>query len=296
MAGPALLILPIALVGAGLAAAAASAKKKQQQAESGTAPTSQGAAAGTASGAAAQAAGTTAQPAPGTGASALPADVETLIWAAMTSQNPETMRRVADQIAARFPMQASDLRAAAATIEAAQHAAAAAAAAAAGATAAAPPAAGPTGATAAAPPAAAPPAAAPPAAAPPAQQPPLAQMPQGTPVPTPSGQDPARVRAQKLALALSTAKKGTSSEPRALVQEFQLAERLNQSDGSYGSETALALADRYGIVPPKPLYWGKKGADYQTLVKDKNAYKAHLLNLAASDPQRGDEWRSAAKV
>jgi hypothetical protein len=32
------------------------------------------------------------------------------------------------------------------------------------------------------------------------------------------------------------------------------------------------------------------------LVNDKNAYSAHLLNLASTDPQRADEWRSAAKV
>jgi hypothetical protein len=98
---------------------------------------------------------------------------------------------------------------------------------------------------------------------------------------------------------LKTAKKGTASEPKAQVREFQLVERLAKADGSYGSETALALADRYRIVPPKPFYWGKskkEGGTYQTLVDDKNAYSAHLLNLATKDPQRADEWRSAAKV
>lgn len=113
-----------------------------------------------------------------------------------------------------------------------------------------------------------------------------------TPAPSQSGKD----LAARVTLALKTAKKGTASEPRALVQQFQTQERLSRTDGSYGSETGIAIADRYGIVPAKPLYWGKKGGDYSTLVADKNAYKAHLLNLAAKDPQRADEWRSAAAV
>jgi hypothetical protein len=99
-----------------------------------------------------------------------------------------------------------------------------------------------------------------------------------------------------LVLKLRSAKKGTASEPRADVQKFQTAERLARTDGSYGSETGIAIADRYGLVPPKPLYWGKKGGDYQTLVNDKKAWSAHMLNLAQQDPQRADEWRSAAKV
>jgi hypothetical protein len=99
-----------------------------------------------------------------------------------------------------------------------------------------------------------------------------------------------------MAKALRTAKKGTASEPRALVQAFQTQERLEQTDGSYGFETAMALADRYGIVPPKPFYWGKKGGPASLPAKQKQTYSAHLLVLASQDPQRADEWRAAAKV
>lgn len=108
-----------------------------------------------------------------------------------------------------------------------------------------------------------------------------------------------RVLAGKVALALkdsATSWKGTSREPKALVMQFQSQEALPRSDGSYGSETALALAERYSIVPPKPLYWGAKGGNYKTLVADKLAYQKRLAAIAVKDPQRSDEWALAAKV
>lgn len=126
---------------------------------------------------------------------------------------------------------------------------------------------------------------------------PMPQAPLATPV---TSSTPAtnggRALAADMAKALLVAKKGTSSEPRALVQAFQTQERLEQTDGSYGFETAMALADRYGIVPPKPLYWGKKGGAASLPAKQKQNYSAHLLVLASQDPQRADEWRAAAKV
>lgn len=106
----------------------------------------------------------------------------------------------------------------------------------------------------------------------------------------------AKSLAADMAKALLKAKKGTSSEPRALVQAFQTQERLDQNDGSYGYETALALADRYGIVPPKPLYWGKKGGPASLPAQQKASYSAHLMVLRSQDPQRADEWAAAAKV
>jgi hypothetical protein len=102
--------------------------------------------------------------------------------------------------------------------------------------------------------------------------------------------------AADLTKALKAGKKGTSSEPKALVQAFQKQENLDKQDGSYGYETALALADRYAIVPPKPMYWGEKGGAYDLVAKQKQAYSAHLLALASQDPQRADEWKAAAKV
>lgn len=119
-------------------------------------------------------------------------------------------------------------------------------------------------------------------------------------MPTIQAQPPAtnagKALAADVAKALLTAKKGTSSEPRALIQAFQTQERLEQTDGSYGPETALALADRYGIVPPKPLYWGKKGGPPSLPAQQKAAYSAHMLVLKSQDPQRADEWQAASKV
>jgi len=126
--------------------------------------------------------------------------------------------------------------------------------------------------------------------------------PQAATVPMPTVQpqaaptNSAKALAADMTKALLTAKKGTASEPRALVQAFQTQERLAQNDGSYGYETALALADNYGIVPPKPLYWGKKGGPASLPAQQKQAYSAHLMVLKSQDPQRADEWAAAAKV
>lgn len=302
MPSPLALIVPfgILLVGGGIAAAAS--KKKQQ--------------AGTPEGAAQAPAGTVAPSSPGAAATVaasgtIPADVQALIVAAITSQNPTTMRRAADQLQAKYPLQAADLRKAASDFEAAIAAAQAAGAGTAAAHQAAATAAQQIAAAAQAAsqaanvpgsPVAVPSPQATGTGAAGAGQPNISATPPLSPMPTPTTTAPPvtasadRLRAASLVVALKTAKKGTASEPRAKVQEFQLVERLSRTDGSYGSETAVALADKYGIVPPKPLYWGKKGGTYATLVADKNGYKAHLLNLAAKDPQRGDEWRSAAQV
>ncbi len=228
----------------------------------------------------------------------VPSDVQALILTSMASNNPETMRRAADSIAAKWPQQAADLRAAASALEGAialQQAAVAAA----------PALAAPAAqaaqvltqaaqaASQAGQPAGVPATTNVPTAAVPTAAPPQIAMPTPTAAPTPTA-DPNRLRAEALALKMKFAVKG--KEDKNAVKEFQTVERLPRTDGSYGTETALALADRYGIVPPKPLYYGKKGGDYQTLVKDKQQYSAHLLVLAQKDPQRADEWRAAAKV
>jgi hypothetical protein len=228
----------------------------------------------------------------------VPSDVQALILTSMASNNPETMRRAADSIAAKYPQQAADLRAAASALEGAialQQAAAVAA----------PAIAAPAAqaaqvltqaaqaASQAGQPAGVPATTNVPTPTVPTAAPPQIAMPTPTAAPTPAA-DPNRLRAEALALKMKFAVKG--KEDKATVKEFQTVERLPRTDGSYGSETATALADRYGIVPPKPLYWGKKGGDYQTLLKDKQQYSAHLLVLAQNDPQRADEWRAAAKV
>jgi hypothetical protein len=110
---------------------------------------------------------------------------------------------------------------------------------------------------------------------------------------------PERVLAGKVAAAMRTAKKNAASglpEPKSaadLVKQFQAAEKLARVDGAYGSETALSLAERYGIVPPAPLSWGKKGGNYKTLTDDKKLYKARLAKLQADDLPRKEEWQRA---
>lgn len=297
MAGPLVFLIPAGLLML-VGAAAAASKKKEQQAAGAAANAAANAVTpgpGTTGTAGAAGTTTTTKPPSGTGGSVAPvttpgagvaaqpaADIQQMVLAALQSGNPATMLRVAAAIEATYPEAAAELKQAAANIQAviAQQTAA-------GATAA-------TGTTAATP-----------AGVPAGTNVPTAAGTTGTPIaqmPTPQASippattDPNRARAGALVLALKTAKKGTASEPKAQVKEFQLIERLPRQDGSYGSETALAIADRYNMVPPKPLYWGKKGGDFATLTADKNQYSAHLLNLAAKDPQRADEWRSAAKV
>jgi hypothetical protein len=292
MAGPLVFLIPAGLLLLVGGAAAASKKKEKEQAASGAAA---GAAANAAANAVTPGPGTTGASTtsvkppvptasggivapvsvPGGGIAAQPVqDVQQMVLAALQSGNPATMLRVAAAIEAQYPDAARELKQAAANVQQviAQQAAA----------------------TPGAAPVAVPTTTNVPTTAAPGT--PSASMPVPQTSPMPAGTDPNRARAAALLLALKTAKKGTASEPRAQVREFQLVERLPRTDGSYGSETALALADRYNMVPPKPFYWGKKGGSYATLTADKNQYSTHLLNLASKDPQRADEWRSAAKV
>jgi hypothetical protein len=76
---------------------------------------------------------------------------------------------------------------------------------------------------------------------------------------------------------------------RDLVQDFQRAEGLNAT-GAYGPATALALVP-YGLVPPKPFYWPRKG-----LLHAKTAYRVTLLAQSKRDAQRADEWSAASNV
>jgi hypothetical protein len=104
---------------------------------------------------------------------------------------------------------------------------------------------------------------------------------------------PGKALASQLALALKFAKKGQSSEPVQLVKDFQAAEGLGV-DGHYDSNVAITLAKKYDIVPPQPpMYWGKKN-NYASIAPDKTNYRATLNALAASEPQRKDEWLKAA--
>lgn len=124
--------------------------------------------------------------------------------------------------------------------------------------------------------------------------------------PVEAGRGPAPDERKDLALqtarSLTTAKKG--SEDKALVERFQRSENQKRvlegrddginPDGRYGLATAYALGE-YGLVPPKPLYWGKAG-DWASVGKEKSAWKSWCLTNASNDPARAAEWTGASKV
>jgi hypothetical protein len=107
-----------------------------------------------------------------------------------------------------------------------------------------------------------------------------------------------RTLAGQVALSLRNAKKG--SEDKALVRRFQAQEGIVNSqgvnDGLYGTSTGLVLADKYDIVPPKPLYWGTKAGGYASLLSDKSSWRSAMMAHAKADPQRAEEWARAAAV
>lgn len=124
--------------------------------------------------------------------------------------------------------------------------------------------------------------------------------------PVEAGRGPAADARKQLALdvarMLTTSKKG--SEDRALVEKFQRSENQKRvldgrenglnPDGRYGLTTAYALSE-YGLVPPKPMYWGKDG-DWASVGKEKTEWKNWCLANATKDPARAAEWKGASKV
>jgi hypothetical protein len=103
---------------------------------------------------------------------------------------------------------------------------------------------------------------------------------------------PEVTRAQNLLLKLKSSKKGDSGAA-SLVKQFQIGEGLSKQDGSYGTQTALTLAQRYGLVPVVPWYVGAKSGNWNSYVADAKAYNNEIDTLAAADPQRSDEWTKA---
>ena len=77
-------------------------------------------------------------------------------------------------------------------------------------------------------------------------------------------------------------------EDRDLVRLFQSSQGM-PTTGLYTPDVAYQLAARYGIVPPKPRVWGRTK-------QDKARYRAAMLDFAAKDRQRAEEWRKAADV
>jgi hypothetical protein len=115
-----------------------------------------------------------------------------------------------------------------------------------------------------------------------------------TPASPPVGPSPA------LALAIATndmmmragiPSKGRGKEDQELVRRFQTQERLGATDGKYGVDTGLALADRYGLIPQRPYYYSKTNANAQ-----KARWKASMARHAQEDPTRVALWVAAGKV
>ena len=107
-----------------------------------------------------------------------------------------------------------------------------------------------------------------------------------------------RALAGQVALALMNARKG--SEDKALVARFQAQEGITNAaginDGLYGRSTGVVLADKYDIVPPKPLYWGTKAGGWNSVVADKTAWRNTMMGHARTDAPRAEEWARAAAV
>lgn len=100
--------------------------------------------------------------------------------------------------------------------------------------------------------------------------------------------DPRRALTARVVTMLLTTAPG--EEDKNLIAAFQSQEGLKAS-GWYNPSTAAAIGCRYGIIPPKPLYWPKTATG-----KAKKNYQAQLAACAEQDPQRAEEWARAALV
>jgi hypothetical protein len=201
-----------------------------------------------------------------------PPDVLKLIQAAVTSADPATMRRTADTLDQMgYKPQAAALRAAATAIETASKALPAAGTVSPGSPVQVP---GPGGTVITLPPVVIP----------------------GT---APSGANPV---AAQLTAALNatdpiamgrtdaTVQKGLTAALQG--QEKKIGKYTGAVDGLYGPGTALLVAS-YGIVPYPPFYWSTNKTKTANL---KANFKKAMLNRAATDPTRADEWAHVAAV
>lgn len=104
----------------------------------------------------------------------------------------------------------------------------------------------------------------------------------------PMAPNPRRALAARLYNMLELAPRG--GEDRTLVSLFQQQQGLKPT-GYYGPATALALAQSYGIVPPKPLFWTESRTR-----QSKQNYRDALRMFGERDPQRVEEWIRASDV
>lgn len=108
------------------------------------------------------------------------------------------------------------------------------------------------------------------------------------PVMAPAAPDPRRALASRLYNMLELAPRGR--EDRTLVALYQAQQGLKPT-GFYGPGTAISLAQSYGIVPPKPLYWTESRTR-----ASKSTYRDVLRMYGEKDPQRIEEWKRAGDV
>ena len=109
-------------------------------------------------------------------------------------------------------------------------------------------------------------------------------MPEQVPVPP----NPRRAAAAQLTNMLFMSR--PHEEDKNAVTKWQSDEGLKPT-GLYGPGTAIALAERYGIVPPRPRYWTRSGTGAV-----KRAYVHRLRMQGVRDPARKEEWDAAAAV
>jgi peptidoglycan hydrolase-like protein with peptidoglycan-binding domain len=113
-------------------------------------------------------------------------------------------------------------------------------------------------------------------------------MPGVMPEMAPVAPNPRRALAARVYNMIALAKRG--AEDRTLVRLYQMQEGLKPT-GYYSPAVALSLAQSYGIVPPKPLYWTESRTS-----KSKSNYRDAMRMFAERDPQRVEEWQRAGEV
>jgi hypothetical protein len=120
-----------------------------------------------------------------------------------------------------------------------------------------------------------------------------------SPVPTPSPLPPGPILDPRTTLAVAVNDMlhrtgvppvGRGHEDQNLVRQFQAQEGAS-TDGKYGTTDALNLAIRYNLIPQRPYWYPKTGAQSK-----KNQFISAMQEKARQDPARAAQWLEAAKV
>lgn len=117
-------------------------------------------------------------------------------------------------------------------------------------------------------------------------------IPPTAPAPPP---DAKRLVAAQTVQAVKGKKKGQENQTQVRLYQAQEQPDAGSIDGKWGFKTAASVI-KYGLVPPPPLYWvGPAGRTWDVQLP-KQEWRALMLQNAARDPQRAEEWTAAAKV